>query len=344
MLYSLSYCGGLIGYQTAGERSVITGCYNDECTVTGNNYVGGLLGYSDMGTVRNSYVAADVSGKGYPVGAVIGGSWKVLSYNNHYNPDYQCPDLENGDDSFKSGGRGGKTSEEMRKPEFVTLLNQGLPKPVWKMDYNPSINNGFPILIWQTAVNPLEIATLSSLTVSEGKLTPSFNCDIHNYTVNVPTSITSITIEATPTHPDATVAGTGEKQLAIGSNPFILTVTAANGVSTLNYIVTVTRSDVGIVETGRAPSLQVYPNPTRGELIIVAGQARNDGDMRYEICDIEIFDVMGRKVQSLMFNVQSSETRNFKLETLNISDLPSGIYFLRIQTENGIITKKVIKQ
>jgi hypothetical protein len=54
--------------------------------------------------------------------------------------------------------------------------------------------------------------------------------------------------------------------------------------------------------------------------------------------------VMGRRVQSFEFNVQSSETRNFKPETLNISGLPSGIYFLRIQTENGVVTKKVIKQ
>jgi hypothetical protein len=183
-LYSLSYCGGLIGYQTSGTESVITACYNHDCRVEGNNYVGGLLGYSDQGTVRNSWVAADVIGHGYPVGAVIGGSWKVLSYNNYYNPDYQCPDLENGDDKFKSGGRGGMTSEEMRKPEFVALLNQGLITPAWKMDYNPPINDGFPILIWQTNGTPIKEEnpvnsgitvypnpTKGELTIDNGELT-----------------------------------------------------------------------------------------------------------------------------------------------------------------------------
>jgi len=60
-----------------------------------------------------------------------------------------------------------------------------------------------------------------------------------------------------------------------------------------------------------------------------------------------------------MFNVQSSSPDpdpelnsglNFKPETLNfetvvnISHLPSGIYFVRITTENGVVTRKIIKR
>jgi hypothetical protein len=110
-------------------------------------------------------------------------------------------------------------------------------------------------------------------------------------------------------------------------------------------------TEVGIVAPPSPPEgrdVRVYPNPTRGELIIVAGQARNDGDMGYGICDIEIFDIMGRKVQSSEFNPESSsgsrsETRNFKPETLNISHLQNGIYFVRIITENGVVMRKVVK-
>jgi len=57
---------------------------------------------------------------------------------------------------------------------------------------------------------------------------------------------------------------------------------------------------------------------------------------------------MGKHVQSLMFNVQGSGL-NFKSETLNfetvigISHLPAGIYFIRIQTEEGTVTRKVVK-
>jgi hypothetical protein len=93
---------------------------------------------------------------------------------------------------------------------------------------------------------------------------------------------------------------------------------------------------VGIEEVGtdNYPSVRVYPNPTRGEIVVSS---------EYRVEGIEIFDVMGRRVQSFEFNVQSSETRNFKPETLNISGLPSGIYFVRIMTENGMVTKKIIK-
>jgi hypothetical protein len=146
-LYALSYCGGLIGYQTPGTNSIITRCGNYGTAVAGNHYVGGLLGYSNQGTVRNSYVAAAVTGQGNAIGAVIGGANKVLYYLCFYNSDYPCPDVAIGENIFKSDGS--MTSEEMRMPEFVSTLNQGLVTSAWKMDYNPPINNGFPILIWQ---------------------------------------------------------------------------------------------------------------------------------------------------------------------------------------------------
>jgi hypothetical protein len=93
-------------------------------------------------------------------------------------------------------------------------------------------------------------------------------------------------------------------------------------------------------ETG----LSIYPNPTKGEFRVQS--------FEFKISSIEIFDMMGRKVQSLTFNVQSSEFLNFKPETLNISHLPSGIYFIRILTsspseglgEAGVITRKIVKQ
>jgi hypothetical protein len=94
-------------------------------------------------------------------------------------------------------------------------------------------------------------------------------------------------------------------------------------------------------------SVSIYPNPTDGQLQITNYELR--------IENVEIFDVLGKKVQSLTFNVQSSETRNPKPEkfpsfggagvVINISNLPSGIYFIRIQTEKGkIVTQKVVKQ
>ena len=328
-LFALSYCGGLVGYQTSGTNSIITGCHNS-CTVTGNHYVGGLLGYSFMGTVRNSYVICQVTGYGNAIGAIIGGAREVLSYNCWFNEEI-IPDLSwIGEHIFKSGDEWGMTSEDMRKPEFVTKLNQGLISPMWKMDYNSPINNGFPILIWQTAINPLEIATLSSLTVSKGALSPAFNNSVHEYTVEVANNVAEITITATATHPNATIAGTGVKPLAVGANLFNITVTAADGVTKLNYTVTVNRNNVGIVETHNCASLRVYPNPTTGELTI--------NNEQLTINDVEVFDIYGRK-QSSHHQILSSSHH-----LINIAHLPSGIYFVKISTEAGEVVKKVVKE
>jgi hypothetical protein len=78
-------------------------------------------------------------------------------------------------------------------------------------------------------------------------------------------------------------------------------------------------------------AMTIYPNPTDGQLTIEMG------DMRYETCDIGIYDVTG-KMQKVESRMQDGTLR------LNFSDLPTGVYFIRIQTEKEMITRKVIKQ
>ena len=87
-------------------------------------------------------------------------------------------------------------------------------------------------------------------------------------------------------------------------------------------------SDVGIITPQKKEKIKVYPNPTTGELTITNYELRID--------NIEIFDIYGRKILSHT-SLLSSET------TVNISHLTTGIYFIKITTEQGVITKKVIK-
>ena len=84
---------------------------------------------------------------------------------------------------------------------------------------------------------------------------------------------------------------------------------------------------VGITEPV-VSTVTVFPNPTAGKLRI----------KNYEllITNIDIFDVSGRFLSSLTSQLSHEAI-------LDISHLSSGIYFLQIQTEKGIITEKVIK-
>ena len=84
-------------------------------------------------------------------------------------------------------------------------------------------------------------ATLDSITVSEGILTPTFNKNTLNYTVNVDNDVTSIEILATATDSNATVTGTGTKQLNTGDNTVTIKVTSESG-SENTYTINVVRA------------------------------------------------------------------------------------------------------
>lgn len=79
---------------------------------------------------------------------------------------------------------------------------------------------------------------LSSLSVSEGTLSPSFSAGTTTYKVDLTSDIESITINAKAKDSKASVSGTGKKELHIGENNFTIKVTAEDG-SKKSYTVSV---------------------------------------------------------------------------------------------------------
>lgn len=67
-------------------------------------------------------------------------------------------------------------------------------------------------------------------------------------------------------------------------------------------------------------SIQLYPNPTTGQLSLLAPGL--------EIKKVEIFNVLGMKVS----------------DKLDLSGQASGIYMVKIKTDNGTMVRKVVKQ
>ena len=82
----------------------------------------------------------------------------------------------------------------------------------------------------------------------------------------------------------------------------------------------------GIEET--TTSLRIYPNPVLDRLYI---------ETQTQTLTIEIYDVFG-KVQ----NLKNSETQKLR-NSIDVSSLKSGIYFVKINTEIGNIVKRIIK-
>jgi len=76
--------------------------------------------------------------------------------------------------------------------------------------------------------------------------------------------------------------------------------------------------NVGIAETPLMASVRIYPNPAGNQLIVeIAGQVRND------VWDIEIYDVVGKMVLSCRDVINH-------VSTINVESLASGLYFLKI--------------
>lgn len=70
---------------------------------------------------------------------------------------------------------------------------------------------------------------LSSLSVSEGTLSPKFSAGTTTYKVDLTSETESLTISAKAKDSKAKVSGTGKKDLKIGENNFTVTVTAEDG-------------------------------------------------------------------------------------------------------------------
>ena len=75
-------------------------------------------------------------------------------------------------------------------------------------------------------------------------------------------------------------------------------------------------TNVSVVETVRAPSLRVHPNPVNGQLII------ENGELTIE--NVEIYNVVGQKLNNYQLSIV-----NYQL-IIDVSPLASGMYFLKV--------------
>ena len=75
-------------------------------------------------------------------------------------------------------------------------------------------------------------------------------------------------------------------------------------------------------------STVVYPNPTTGEFRI------ENSELRIE--NVEVYDVYGKLITTVKVEDNSV--------VIDLSDNASGVYFTRISTEKGVVTKRIVKK
>ncbi|NLL01844.1 MAG: cadherin-like beta sandwich domain-containing protein [Mollicutes bacterium] len=88
---------------------------------------------------------------------------------------------------------------------------------------------------------------LKSLSVSDYTISPEFNASTNEYYLTVPSTTEKITISATKADSYATLEGTGEKEVNLGTNVFEIVVTSETGISNI-YKLTVSVEDLNPIE------------------------------------------------------------------------------------------------
>lgn len=151
------------------------------------------------------------------------------------------------------------------------------------------------------------------------------------------------------THKSTGTAGTGTKTWnfdwvapAAGSGNAILygAFVAANGNGTnsgdqvfLTSTLIQENLTAGIMDVAKnADSWIVYPNPAADKISI------ESIDVTAEMKSIDIYDITGKRLKSINYETF------YQTQSIDIADLPSGMYVLNIQTDKAIITKKFMKQ
>ena len=87
---------------------------------------------------------------------------------------------------------------------------------------------------------------------------------------------------------------------------------------------------LGISERFNQSNVLLFPNPADSQITISLSES-------FET-DIRIFDLTGK---IMVYTANAPITDNYKLD---ISSLPSGVYFIRLSSEAGTVTKKLIKK
>jgi hypothetical protein len=129
----------------------------------------------------------------------------------------------------------------------------------------------------------------------------------------------TFTVRGIPTDPNGPTAGTIVIQLSDGSS-FILNVTAEVGTTT------------GVAVALASNAVDLFPNPTTG----ISNLEFNGS---FDNVSVTVYTADGSKVFVQVLSSVSGSTKS-----LDIEELPSGVYFVEVNTTQGKLVKRLIKQ
>lgn len=149
--------------------------------------------------------------------------------------------------------------------------------------------------------------------------------------INLPTEINLLSLENTTALGTATISNNQiyYQPLAVGND--LIKVKFKYGTSNrteLFYIFTTNTNTLSINELDLIKNLKIYPNPTDNILFI--------DTIKKQIQKIEFFDLQGRLLKTINENKEKYQ--------IDISNLSSANYLIKLSTEKGSQTVKIVKK
>ena len=115
------------------------------------------------------------------------------------------------------------------------------------------------------------------------------------------------------------------------SEPDLVFGTHAGGLQYFRYDSTAVGIEEDFLPTSFTVS-QPYPNPFNNQFSITIILEKR------QMVDVQLIDIIGRNVQNIFNGELSIGKRNFSIKT----DLPTGIYFLKIHTNERLLIRKIV--
>lgn len=200
--------------------------------------VSGAAGQINVSGAANDSIWLDNSSKSYTVTASSAGSitlsasGTIAAYDNPVDKNVS----------------GSKTVTVKNKPSSNSSNSNNSTNTSNNGSSSSSSSNSSSTSNNQNEEKKSSVNALSSLSVSEGSLSPEFKADTTQYTVNLGSDKTKLTVSAKAKDSKAKVSGTGEHNLKAGKNTITVKCTAEDG-SVKNYTITVNVDETPSVYT-----------------------------------------------------------------------------------------------
>ncbi|MGQ1946162.1 Ig-like domain-containing protein [Geofilum sp. OHC36d9] len=106
----------------------------------------------------------------------------------------------------------------------------------------------------------------------------------------------------------------------------VIATAAENSAVADTFEVTITNQSTALANTPGLENIKIYPVPASDQLHITNME---------NVERIDVLDINGQLIKSIENNAVNT--------TINVSELSNGIYYLRMQNSNGVVTRKFVK-